>query len=116
MIAAAIYTVLVVRIVIIYPDGFGGVPYSEAKAAVAANLRDPGSADFRNMLGSTSAVCGEVNGKNGFGAFAGFKRFVFADDTVTFEPEMPVAADVPGMTAYYQASATFSRVSQRCYQ
>lgn len=116
MIAAAIYTALIVRLVVIYPDGFGGIPYSAAKTAVASNLRDPGSADFRNMLGSASAVCGEVNGKNAFGAFAGFKRFVFADQVVTFEPEIPVGGDVSSMTAYYQASATFSRTSQRCYQ
>ena len=58
---------------------------SLAKSEVAANLKDPASAQFRNVKvakmmdadqGSVCAiVCGEINGKNGFGAYAGFHPF-----------------------------------------
>ncbi|WP_449557286.1 hypothetical protein [Huaxiibacter chinensis] len=58
---------------------------SLAKSEVAANLLDPGSAQFRNVkvVKMTDAddgrviavVCGEINGKNGFGAYAGFHPF-----------------------------------------
>nr|WP_249434167.1 hypothetical protein [Enterobacter cloacae] len=58
---------------------------SLAKSEVAANLKDPASAQFRNVKvakmmdadeGRVSAiVCGEINGKNGFGAYAGFHPF-----------------------------------------
>lgn len=57
----------------------------QGKKAAAALLRDPSSAQFRNVslhrmpeeaaLGD-HAVCGEVNGKNAHGAYAGFGRFI----------------------------------------
>ncbi|EHB5917547.1 hypothetical protein JXB84_001100 [Escherichia coli] len=56
-----------------------------AKSEVAANLKDPASAQFRNVKVSkmsdaedgrvVAVVCGEINGKNGFGAYAGFHPF-----------------------------------------
>ena len=58
---------------------------SLAKSEVAANLKDPASAQFRNVKVSKmtdaedghviAVVCGEINGKNGFGAYAGFHPF-----------------------------------------
>ncbi|EQA1641803.1 membrane lipoprotein lipid attachment site-containing protein [Enterobacter hormaechei] len=58
---------------------------SLAQSEVSANLLDPGSAQFRNVKvvkmtdaddGHVNAVvCGEINGKNGFGAYAGFHPF-----------------------------------------
>jgi predicted phage tail protein len=58
---------------------------SLAKSEVSANLLDPSSAQFRNMKvarmtdsddgGVIAVVCGEINGKNGFGAYAGFHPF-----------------------------------------
>ncbi|RXX51382.1 hypothetical protein DD604_03455 [Enterobacter cloacae] len=59
---------------------------SLAKSEVAANLKDPASAQFRNVKVSkmtdaedgrvVAVVCGEINGKNGFGAYAGFHPFL----------------------------------------
>jgi len=47
-----------------------------AKEAVTKNLKDPSSADFRNVRWvSGGDVCGEVNAKNSFGGYAGFQRF-----------------------------------------
>lgn len=58
---------------------------SLAQSEVSANLLDPSSAQFRNMKvarmtdsdggGVIAVVCGEINGKNGFGAYAGFHPF-----------------------------------------
>ena len=58
---------------------------SLAKSEVAANLKDPASAQFRNVKVAKmmdadegrvfAIVCGEINGKNGFGAYAGFHPF-----------------------------------------
>ena len=55
-------------------------PYHYAKEAVAQALRDPGSAQFRKLtreeIGNTwELVCGEVNGKNAFGGYVGFRPF-----------------------------------------
>ena len=43
---------------------------------VKANLKDPDSAEFRNQRG----MCGEVNAKNSFGGYNGFKRFMAASE------------------------------------
>lgn len=53
-----------------------------AQGFVKANLKDPDSAEFRNQKG----LCGEVNAKNGFGGYNGFKRFMAAsEDLVVIE-------------------------------
>ncbi|MGK9155447.1 hypothetical protein [Acinetobacter radioresistens] len=46
-----------------------------AKEFVKASLKDPASAQFRSQKG----FCGEVNAKNSFGGYTGFKRFIAAD-------------------------------------
>lgn len=48
----------------------------QARAAVRAELRDPASAQFRNVRArSGGGFCGEVNSKNGFGGMTGFAIF-----------------------------------------
>ena len=48
------------------------------KTAVNGQLKDPASAQYRNVRVSTksAAVCGEVNAKNSLGGYTGFARFV----------------------------------------
>lgn len=86
----------------------------EAVAAVASQLRDPSSAEFRNVVDGTLATCGEVNGKNAFGAYVGFKPFVYESGTVSFEPDQPLGADVQQHTSYYDDLAAFRRAQARC--
>lgn len=51
-----------------------------AKRAVSDDLKDPGSAQFRNVrlvpYSDTKVICGEVNAKNSYGGYAGFAHFV----------------------------------------
>ncbi|MEB0092879.1 hypothetical protein QN391_07325 [Pseudomonas sp. CCI1.2] len=60
----------------------------QAKNAVKATLKDPESAQFRNLytksftgnpprpnLAALVSVCGEVNAKNSYGGYTGFTRF-----------------------------------------
>jgi hypothetical protein len=56
-----------------------------AQGIVAAQLKDPQSAQFRNMKGSEKArmVCGEINAKNSMGGYIGFKNFMVAGDVDT---------------------------------
>lgn len=55
-----------------------------AERLVRANLRDPDSAKFRNQ----NADCGEVNAKNGFGGFTGYRRYIASSkDLVLIEGE-----------------------------
>lgn len=60
-----------------------------AEGAIKEALKDPDSAVFRNESvhrnGKNLIVCGEVNSRNGFGGFSGFKHFVsMGTDTTTF--------------------------------
>ena len=51
----------------------------DIKARVAENLRDPSSALIRNVFEvdnpDMTIICGEVNGKNAYGGYAGFTWF-----------------------------------------
>ncbi|MGP1275294.1 MAG: hypothetical protein ACQRW7_07750 [Caulobacterales bacterium] len=50
-----------------------------AKGAVAEALRDPSSAQFRNLRRLPSGgVCGEVNARNAYGAYGGYKGFYYS--------------------------------------
>lgn len=97
------------------PDPFGW-KRDRVESAVAAQLRDPASAEFRALIQSENATCGEVNGKNAFGASAGFKPFVYVKGIVLFEPEAPVVATVESQTNYYREVATFARLERKCYE
>lgn len=57
----------------------------KAQESVKALLKDPSSAEFRNMNG----MCGEVNSKNSFGAYTGFVRFIGTPDITVIEGESP---------------------------
>jgi len=61
------------------------------RQSAAMSLRDPDSAKFRNvrrynMVRDSTTVeipvyCGEINGKNAFGAYAGFQKFAVLAET-----------------------------------
>lgn len=46
---------------------------------VTVLLKDPDSAKFRNEI----SFCGEVNSKNGFGAYTGYTRYIGAGESMT---------------------------------
>lgn len=69
--------------------GACGGPVEDAKKLVAHDLKDPSSAQFRDVKKTGKAVCGEVNGKNAYGAYVGFKHFIVEGDTVTIQPDIP---------------------------
>lgn len=56
-----------------------------SQEAIKRKLKDPRSAEFRNVFfsdkGGSPVTCGEVNSKNSYGGFAGFQRFVAAGNT-----------------------------------
>ena len=53
---------------------------------VRGRLKDGKSAEFRNQYvsraGGAPIVCGEVNAKNSFGAYAGFERWIGAEPAI----------------------------------
>lgn len=58
-------------------SGCGKSDIDRAREAVAEQLKDPTSAQFRNerVVGSDKTVCGEVNGKNSVGGYVGFVSY-----------------------------------------
>jgi hypothetical protein len=64
--------------------------WSEAKRKVVKLLRDPDSAQFKcGYVGekeSKLVVRGQVNAKNAYGGYAGYKSFTVEDGSVTWEP------------------------------
>ena len=59
---------------------------AEAQEAVAEQLDDPASAEFRDVKMVTAAdgkkyVCGGVNGKKQSGSYGGFQNFVYSIGT-----------------------------------
>ena len=51
----------------------------KGRQIIADMMRDPLSAQFRNIVATATCVTGEVNGKNGFGGYAGFQEFYYDD-------------------------------------
>jgi len=64
----------------------GCSPSFTGKEAVLDQLKDPASAEFRNVNVSTFSgsplVCGEVNAKNSHGGYTGFRHFMIKEDRV----------------------------------
>ena len=52
--------------------------FPEFRAPVSGAMNDPSSVQFKNeiLVMNGNALCGEVNAKNGYGAYVGFKRFI----------------------------------------
>ena len=77
---------------------------SQAQELVTAKLKDPGSAQFRNVKQlREGVVCGEVNSKNTYGGYAGFSRFVVRPQS-EFESVVIVQGQIPSiMTTAYPA-------------
>ena len=48
-----------------------------AESRVADSLKDPDSAKFRKSFEGDGVYCGEVNAKNSFGAYIGWKKWVW---------------------------------------
>lgn len=49
---------------------------TKAKESVTKKLKDPESVRFRDVFVMRESVCGEVNAKNSYGGYVGFKRFI----------------------------------------
>ena len=66
------------------------------KAKVIRQLKDPDSAQFRNLRVSAGGVarCGEVNAKNSYGGYTGFRAFVADQDGVAWQGDGSTPSEV----------------------
>jgi cytochrome c-type biogenesis protein CcmH/NrfG len=84
-----------------YQDGEAAAATQASIAAkrqlVTNQLKDPFSVQFRNeVLTRDGWLCGELNSKNGFGAYVGYSRFLVRDASYyQLEGWAPVASGNP---------------------
>ncbi|NNH02217.1 hypothetical protein HLH18_15605 [Acinetobacter sp. ANC 5414] len=55
----------------------------DSEIALKKFLKDPDSAEIRNRNGN----CGEVNSKNSFGGYTGFRRFIASSTVIAVDGE-----------------------------
>jgi hypothetical protein len=63
--------------------GCGESDIDRARKLISAQLKDPSSAQYRNEWSKDGGwVCGEVNAKNSFGGYIGFRHYtvIWQDD------------------------------------
>lgn len=78
---------------------------NDAKEAVLSSLKDPESAQFKNIKG----YCGEVNSKNSYGGYVGFKKFVSVKGATVLEGAEGV--DPLTFTLIWEAHCTPNKLS-----
>lgn len=82
----------------------------DLQALAAATLKDPGSAQFRSMelkAGGT-VLCGEINAKNSFGGYVGFRPFVTTSSaTVIWNGGCPDSRQIDSQIACARESNTY---------
>ncbi len=87
---------IVVAIGLHQEDVDGGFTEAAAERLVTSQMRDSESVEFQNVQAHVRSdgshiVCGEVNAKNGFGAYVGYVRFIAFQSGVveTDDPQKP---------------------------
>ena len=75
---------------------FGAETIVAAERAVRRELKDPDAAQFRDVRANYTeefgvVACGQVNAKNEYGGYTGFRRFVWGGKSVILEGRDNVA-------------------------
>lgn len=78
---------------------------NNVEKAVKQQLKDPDSAQFQNVKG----YCGEVNSKNSYGGYVGFKRYISIDGEVLLEDSENV--DPETFAIIWEAHCTPNKLS-----
>lgn len=74
---------------------------SRFRLPLVEGMADPTSLMFRKEILVDGHLCGEINAKNGFGAYVGFTRFVSNRDGYFVEGEKMVENDFSGTGITY---------------
>lgn len=76
-------------------------PSDPALADVAYDLKDPESAKYRELYSTGERLCGQINSKNSYGGYVGFRRFIHdrITKTTNFEPDFPDGRSIDELQA-----------------
>lgn len=85
LIATAVLTWLIPAMGQTLPGHDDDAYFATAEAGVKTKLKDPESAQFRNLVvhdvkNGSALICGQVNAKNAFGGYVGFRNFFALGD------------------------------------
>lgn len=96
----------------------GGREAQEAQELVRHDMLDPSATQFRNMAVNNKGGCvtGEVNGKNRFGAYTGFRPFVvdIRSNKSAVMPDEPASNSGQAAEDYALQSARFGVMRMDC--
>lgn len=87
---------------------------NKVQQQVVGSLKDPESARFQGVHVKWGTVCGEVNAKNSFGGYTGFKRFLSIDGDVLRMEGGDYFAD--GWETYCSARAKMPSPAERFHE
>lgn len=89
-----------------------------AKTYITKDFLDPEGARFQDLFSNDNCVNGKVNGKNGFGAFTGFKDFYYDAKTKkgAISPGLPSLVDLSVADAHAALKAfdAYNTAQARC--
>jgi len=75
--------------------GCGDKEIETVKSDVTNNLKDPQSAQFKDVKKySEGVICGSVNAKNAMGGYVGFSPFIFNGRQSNYLDMVPISGDV----------------------
>jgi hypothetical protein len=89
----------------------------DAQAAVSKIMRDPSSTLFQDIktyrTETDFTMCGQINSKNGFGAYVGFKSFYYRPNTIDLF-KFSLQTTSTGSMAYFTDQATATLIATVC--
>lgn len=93
-----------------------------AKDQVRKMLNDPDSAQWRRLSASDGMVCGQVNAKNAFGGYVGYRSFMVKDGELFMSNDEETASQIGSCCIALQGSRglpgdsyfTPARAQERC--
>ncbi len=100
-----------------YVPGTAEHKIAGAQKAVAAQLKDPSSAQFTEVKTAPNGVCGQVNGKNVLGAYVGPQPFVWdagTDQVLLGSAAQPSERDEHARAAYELDQCMVARAYASC--
>lgn len=81
---------------------------NETMKIVKSTLKDPESAEFRNVKG----YCGEVNAKNSYGGYTGFDKFYVSDQIPVFVNKDELLEFNLGWVAHCESKSKLSQAEK----
>lgn len=88
------------------------------KAVVAAKMKDPASSTFAGLRLNHEVLCGEVNAKNSFGAYAGADQFwataTFVETRAEAASRDDALSSSPAADEWKHSAARFDKAWQEC--